>query len=145
MKAKTAVSVVTANWKVGEVEQTCIRQPEDIYRVLQPLIAELEQEAVCAIALNIRNKIIGVRIVTLGTSTESLVAPKETFRDAILLNASGLILAHNHPSGDPSPSAEDLMVTRRMREAGVVLGIELLDHMIVTRDSYCSLKTEGLM
>lgn len=89
------------------------------------------QEHFYAIHLNRRNRPLGRQLITLGTLNSTLVAPREVFRGAILANASALIVAHNHPSGDPSPSAADISVTRRLREASAVMEIELLDHVVV--------------
>lgn len=139
------VAVIAAQWRVGDVPAEVLRAPDSVYKILAPFIGSLEQEAVAVIALNARSRVIGVRIATLGTATSSLIEPREIFRDAIILNASSIVLAHNHPSGETSPSADDIAVTRRIQQAGKVLGIELLDHLIVTRDSFLSLKSAGVL
>jgi DNA repair protein RadC len=89
------------------------------------------QEAFYCVYLDRKNHPLGRHLITLGTVDSTLVAPREVFRGAILAGASGLVVAHNHPSGDPSPSAADLHITRILREASKILQIELLDHVIV--------------
>lgn len=89
------------------------------------------QEAFYAVYLNRKNRPLGRHLITLGTANSSLVHPREVFRGAILSGASAVIVAHNHPSGDPSPSSADIQVTRSLREAARILDIDLLDHVIV--------------
>jgi DNA repair protein RadC len=88
------------------------------------------QEMVYVIFLSRKNKALGRHLVTIGTLTAALCAPREVFRPAILASASSIVVAHNHPSGDPSPSAADLEITRALRSAGEVIGIPLMDHVI---------------
>lgn len=95
------------------------------------------------IALDTKNKINGLHILSEGTLDQSLVHPREVFKQAILNNASQLILFHNHPSGDPTPSKEDIAVTKRMVECGDLMGIEVLDHIIVGDRIWTSLKEQG--
>jgi DNA repair protein RadC len=110
------------------------------------------QEAFYCIYLNRKNFPIGRHMITLGTATSTLSAPREVFRGAILSGATALIIAHNHPSGDPSPSSADLTVTRNLREASKVIDIELLDHVIIgdakadpTGLGYYSLRERGVL
>ena len=95
--------------------------------------------------LNTKNHIVGVMEVTRGTLDSSLVHPREVFRGAILHNAASIILCHNHPSGDSAPSREDMKVTERIKQAGKVLGIDLLDHVIIGNGEYTSIREEGLL
>tara|TARA_Y100000588_G_C14113876_1_gene864206 strand:+ start:531 stop:1250 length:720 start_codon:yes stop_codon:yes gene_type:complete len=104
---------------------------EKVRQLLHPIAAGLEVEKFWVICLNRKNRLMKLEAVTKGTATSSLVHPRETFRPAIANGASAIIVAHNHPSGDPSPSSADLTVTRRLRDSGEVLGIELLDHVII--------------
>src|SRR5690606_34740273 len=90
-----------------------------------------DREHFVVLLLDTQNQIIGIHTVTVGTLDASLIHPREVFKSAILANAASIILAHNHPSGDPAPSAEDRSVTRLLTEAGVTIGIEVLDHVIV--------------
>lgn len=103
------------------------------------------QEIVCEIMLNTKNHIVGVMEVTRGTLDSSLVHPREVFRGAILHNAASIILCHNHPSGDSAPSREDMKVTERIKQAGKVFGIDLLDHVIIGNGEYTSIREEGLL
>jgi DNA repair protein RadC len=89
------------------------------------------QEAFYCVYLDRKNHPIGRHLITLGTATSTLVAPREVFRGAILANATALVVAHNHPSGDPAPSAADVQITRVLREAAKIIDIELIDHLIV--------------
>jgi len=94
-----------------------------------------------------KNRITGLHIVSEGSLNQSIVHPRETFKAAILANAAAVILAHNHPSGDTSPSREDREITRRLQEAGELLGIKVLDHVIVATDTgnYLSFTESGLL
>lgn len=123
------------------------RTPEDAYRFLQD-IATLAQEAFIVITLNTKYRVLDRHLVTLGIADASLVHPREVFRTAIQDGASALILAHNHPSGDPTPSAEDIRITRQLVEAGKILDIEVLDHVVIGRDvqrPFISLRESGLV
>ena len=95
--------------------------------------------------LNTRSKLIGESEISKGTINMSLVSPRELFVEALMKNAVYIILMHNHPSGDPSPSRADILVTRRVKEAGEILGIELLDHIIIGDNCYVSLALEGYL
>ncbi len=121
-----------------------IRNPEDVYRYLEDM-RKLKKEQFRGLYLNTRNKIIHDEIISIGTLTANLVHPREVFQPAIEYLAAGLIIAHNHPSGDPSPSQEDLKVTRQMQEVGKTMAIDLLDHIIIGGEKYISLRNQGLM
>ena len=95
------------------------------------------------ICMNTKNKIIGVFEISHGSVNSSIVSPREVFQKALLANAVSIIVMHNHPSGDSTPSREDIEVTRRLSEAGKIVGVELLDHIIVGDRVYCSLKEKG--
>ena len=114
-----------------------------------PELKGLAQEVMAVISLNTKYRPIEKRIVSVGIVDSSLAHPREIFRGAIQDNASAIILVHNHPSGSASPSAEDIRITRQMVEAGRILGIEVLDHVIVGDDnetpSYISLREAGLV
>lgn len=103
----------------------------------------LDREQLRVIYLNARHQIIGWEIISQGTLTASLAHPREIFKGAILASAAGIIMAHNHPSGDPSPSDEDIRLTKRIVQAGQIMGIELLDHVIVAESGSYSFKTSG--
>ena len=129
-----------------EVE-TRISCPKDIYEVLTKVcrIQCNAEEVFILITLNIKNIVTGYFEVHRGTINTSLAHPREVFKRALLNNASDIIVAHNHPSGDPNPSKEDIQITERLKEAGNLLGINLLDHIIVGEDKYISLKEKGVL
>ncbi|WP_374713258.1 RadC family protein [Symbiobacterium terraclitae] len=109
-------------------------------------IADAAEEHFVAVALNAKNRPLVFYTVSIGTLTASLVHPREVFRVAIMYNAHALIVAHNHPSGDPTPSREDREITRRLKQAGAILGIELYDHLVIGSDGrYVSLRERGLL
>lgn len=121
-----------------------LRSPEDAYRYLEEM-KKLKKEQFRGLYLNTRNKIIHDEIISIGTLTANLVHPREVFQPAIEYLAAGIIIAHNHPSGDPNPSQDDLKVTRQMQKVGKTMAIELLDHIIIGNERYVSLKNKGLM
>lgn len=129
-----------------KVSEDSICAPELAAQVVRSYIGLTDREHFVALLLDTRNHIIGLNTVTVGTLNGSLVHPRELFKPAILSNAAAVILAHNHPGGDPEPSREDISVTRMMQQAGKILGIEVLDHIIVTLEGkYVSLKAHGYL
>jgi DNA repair protein RadC len=127
-------------------EQTCehLTKPEQVSKLCRDM-ADCAQEAFHCLLLNTKNRLINRILVSLGIADASLVHPREVFRAAIEANASGVILVHNHPSGDPTPSAEDIRITRQLIEAGAVVDIKVLDHVIIGRDpAFMSLRESGL-
>ncbi|MEN9404747.1 MAG: hypothetical protein RL091_3450 [Verrucomicrobiota bacterium] len=117
---------------VSEGEREALDRPEKIAEYLRPAFeVNPMQEAFYCVYLNRKNRPLGRHMVTLGTATSSLAAPREVFRGAILAGATSLVVSHNHPSGDPAPSAADVQVTRSLRDAAKIIGIDLLDHVIV--------------
>jgi DNA repair protein RadC len=117
-----------------------LRSPERVARLFEEELAGLHQERFHALALDGRHAVLARFEVSRGTLTTSLVHPREVFRPAIARGAAAVIAVHNHPSGDPEPSAEDLAVTRRLLEAGRLLGIPLLDHVVLGAGRYVSLQ-----
>lgn len=113
----------------------------DVGRVIRGELARLpdDREHFFCLHITIRNDIIGIELVATGSLTQVEVHPRECFRGAIMNGAAGIIVAHNHPSGDPTPSPEDLALTRRLREVGVLIGIPLVDHIIVAERGIRSL------
>ncbi len=123
-----------------------VSRPEDIVRLVRSRLAGKKKEYFLAVPLNRRNVVSGYEeIISIGTLDSSLVDPREVFRQAIVKNAASVIIAHNHPSGNTEPSPEDIDITRRLVKAGETLGIEVLDHIIVSDDGHTSLKSKGLM
>jgi len=121
-----------------------IRGPEDVYRLLGPRMRDLPQEEFHALLLNTRHRVIREVMVTRGILDASLIHPREVFRHAVAEGAAAVVLAHNHPSGDPEPSAEDHAVTGQLVAAGKALGIPILDHVIVGRSAFRSLGGQGM-
>lgn len=120
----------------------------DVLRLLGPMLREsarLAQERFIVMPLDIKNKPLAVAEVSLGTLDASMVHPRDVFGAVIASNAGGVIVAHNHPSGDPEPSAEDIAMTRRLAEAGQLLGIPLLDHIVVGSKGFVSLAERGVV
>ncbi len=126
-------------------EEVVVRGPEDLYKLLRPRIAKADREHFVAVLLSSRNTVIGIETVSVGSLNASIVHPREVFKPAIVHSASALALAHNHPSGDVTPSEEDLAITKRLRDAGHLLGIDLLDHLIIGKSAYTSLKERKLL
>jgi len=125
-------------------ERTTIRTAEDVYALLYADMALLEQEHLRVILLNTRNQVMAVRNVYEGNVYSAVVRPAEVFKDAVREGCTSVILVHNHPSGEPLPSAEDAALTKHLVEAGALLGIEVLDHIVIARGGHRSLKEMGL-
>ena len=122
---------------------TRIHGPEDVIGVVTPLLRHEPSEVMVCVHLTTKHRVIGVSVVGRGGIDHVPCDPREVFRPAILANAAAVILAHNHPSGDPEPSPPDLEVTRRIEDAGRLLGIPLLDHLIVGDGRHVSMAVEG--
>lgn len=120
-----------------------IRSPADVQRHFRGRLRDHDRESFHVLLLDGRHRLISIAEVSVGTLTASLVHPREVFRDAIRNAAAALVLVHNHPSGDPSPSAEDRSVTKRLRSAGLLLGIHVLDHVIIADSGYFSFREAG--
>lgn len=112
---------------------------------IREIITDYSKEQFFVLNLDVRNRIIDVDKISEGTLTASLVHPRETFESAIRKHSASIMVAHNHPSGDTQPSEEDIRITRRLKDAGNILGIQLLDHIIITKHKYSSLKEMGII
>jgi DNA repair protein RadC len=129
-----------------KTERKKVSQPAVAAEVLWQFLEEVDREHFVVILLDTQNQMIGIHTVTVGTLDASLVHPREIFKAAILANSAAILLAHNHPSGDPTPSAEDRSVTRLLVDAGVALGIEVLDHVVLGESPrYYSFREAGQM
>ena len=128
-----------------ELKNFDIKDPESVVKAVRASIKDKAKEHFKLILLNPRNKIIGISTISIGTLNASLVHPREVFKDAIIHSAASVVLAHNHPSGDPEPSEDDLKITKKMVESGKILGIEVLDHIIIAKNGFKSLANEGLI
>ena len=125
-------------------DRPAIRDPEDVYHLLRAQMAHLEQEQLRVLLLNIKHEVLLVREVYQGTVCAASVRVAEVLRPAIRENCPNVIVVHNHPSGDPTPSPEDTSVTRRIRESAELLDIELLDHVVIGARDFVSMKQRGL-
>ncbi len=118
------------------------RRAKDVYQMLHPVLKDEAVEVFVALLLDVQNGVTGLVEVSRGTLTSSLVHPREVFGPALRLGAAAVIVSHNHPSGDPDPSIADKEVTRRLLEAGKLLGVPLLDHVVLGSEGrFCSLRT----
>ena len=122
-----------------------INCPEDVGRLLGPEMAPLAQEQLRVLLLNTKNEVVGQRVVYQGNVNSSMVRPAEVLRPAVVESVPSIIVSHNHPSGDPTPSPEDVAITKDLAAAGKLLGVELLDHVVIGGDRFVSLKERGLM
>ena len=113
--------------------------------LLESRMRHLDREHFCVVLLSANNAVIGIETISIGTLTNTQVHPREVFKQAIRQSASGVILAHNHPSGDSVPSDEDLFLTERLVETGQIIGIHVIDHIIVGEDSYYSFRDNDLL
>lgn len=125
-------------------ERVQIRNPADAATLFRPLLAAREQEHFVLALLNTKNEVLGVEVLYKGSLKSSAIRVGEVYREAVRRQAAAIVVAHNHPSGSTEPSPEDIRVTRDLRRAGELLDIELLDPLIVTNQSYVSLKERGL-
>ncbi len=128
----------------SEDNKVTIRSPQDVSFLVMEEMRHLDREHFRVVYLNTKNHVLGIETISVGSLNASIVHPRELFKKAILKSSAALILLHNHPSGDPKPSKEDIEVTKRMIEAGKILGIEILDHVIIGDNKYTSLKEQGL-
>jgi DNA repair protein RadC len=125
-------------------DRPCLTSPEDAAVLIQYEMSILEQETMRVLLLDTRNRLIRDPMVYQGSLNASVVRVGELFREAVRANAAALIVAHNHPSGDPTPSPEDVAMTRTLVEAGKLLDIEVLDHLVIGKGRWVSLKAQGL-
>ena len=141
---------LAARYRVSLVQEagasgpsTAVSNSASAFRLLRPCFEGLDREQFLVCGLDAKHHVIGVNVVSIGSLTLSIVHPREVFKPLILMNAGALLCAHNHPSGDPFPSPEDRALTARLRQAGELLGIPLLDHVILGEDRYYSFTDQG--
>ncbi len=115
----------------GEGQRPQVSEPRGAADLFQSYIGDADREIFAVLLLDTKNRIIGISTVSIGTLNAALVHPREIFKLALAANAAAVILGHNHPSGDPTPSPEDLEVTKRIRDAGELMGISVLDHVVL--------------
>lgn len=124
-------------------ETPAIRSPKDVARLVTEELRYLKQEHFVCLFLNTKNHVIGKETLSVGSLNSAIVHPRELFRAAIKRSAAAVICVHNHPSGDPTPSREDIELTNRLSEAGGIIGIDVLDHVVIGDNRYVSLKEQG--
>jgi len=128
-------------FKGGDLKK--INSPEDVYRLLYPGMRETKREMFIELCLDTKNQIIKQETISIGSLNANIVHPREVFKAAIRESAAHIIVAHNHPSGDPTPSREDIEITKKLTETGKVMGIDVLDHVIIGDGRHFSMKEAG--
>lgn len=124
-------------------KERSVRSPEDGYKLLKQFLEDADREHFIVVSLNTKNQPVSINVCHIGSLNASIVHPREVMKSAILSNAASIIVGHNHPSGRVEPSKEDIEVTKRLVEAGKIIGIDVLDHIIVGDETYTSLKEKG--
>ena len=127
------------------VESKKLSSPKATYEIAKKYLEFADKEHLVLLTLDTKNKITSISTVSVGSLNLSIVHPREVFKTAILANAASIILVHNHPSGDPNPSNEDISITKRIKECSEMLGIELLDHVIIGDEDFISLRVKGII
>lgn len=120
-----------------------INTPEDVYRLIYPRVREQKKECFIELCLDTKNQIIKEDTISVGSLNANIVHPREVFKTALAESAAHIIVAHNHPSGDPAPSKEDIEITRKLVETGKIMGIDVLDHVIIGDKRHFSMKEAG--
>ncbi len=118
--------------------------PLQVFEMFKDLVLETKEHFLC-LHLDGKNRIVCLDRVSVGSLNQSIVHPREVFKSACIISAAGIILVHNHPTGDPNPSQEDITITRRLKEAGELIGIPVLDHIIIGDGQYVSFVERGLL
>jgi DNA repair protein RadC len=129
-------------FKSGEVSK--IKSPKDAVDLIMEEMRYLKEEHLKVIMMNTKNIVISIKDVSIGSLNSSIVHPREVFLEAIKKSSASILICHNHPSGDPTPSTEDIQITKRLIECGKLLGIDILDHLIIGDGRYISLKEKGI-
>lgn len=123
-----------------------ITSPDNAATIFRKFLEDADREHLIVMCLNIKNEPTAIQTVSIGTLNSSHVHPREVYKTAILANSASIILAHNHPSGDPNPSKEDIEITGRLKDAGEIIGIEVMDHIIIgENERFVSFKAKGLL
>ena len=130
---------------VRDLSAPQVTSPEDAFELVRPVLVGADRERCLALLLDTKHRVLRVATVSVGTLDHTFMRPREVFRDALLANAAAVVVAHNHPSGDPEPSRDDEAVTRRLAEAGTLIGVDLLDHVVVGAGRWVSLARRGVL
>lgn len=126
-------------------QRIVIRDSADVADLLMPELMYEKREHVIALLLNVKGELESQEVISIGELAATNIHPREVFNPAVRKSAAGIVVVHNHPSGDPTPSEEDLIATRRLLEASKIIGINLVDHVIIGNGSYISLRAEGVI
>ena len=146
VKQVRAVLKLSLKYAARRPEIKKINSAKDTYVLLAPLMDDLDQEVIRCVLLDKRRNVLATPLITMGTLNSCSVDPREIFKEAMRLNAHSLILSHQHPSGDPSPSQPDIVTTKRVKDAGQILGITVIDHVIIGKEGrYFSFFDGGLL
>ena len=148
VKAVTIVAAFELSRRLAQLqggEKVVIHGPRDAALLLMPRLRYLQKEHFIVLLLSTKNHVLAQPTISIGSLNASIVHPREVFREAINYSAAGVILIHNHPSGDPSPSQEDISLTQKLVEAGKMLDIAVLDHVIIGNGKYVSFKEKGII
>jgi len=121
-----------------------VQSPADAAEVLRAHIGDSDREVFAALLLDTRNRVVGIHTISIGSVNASIVHPREVFKAAFLANAAAVLVGHNHPSGEETPSQEDVAITHRLRQAGEILGVPVLDHLVLGAATFHSMKERGL-
>lgn len=132
-------------FKASEISQVKITKPSDVADLVLDELRMLQQEVLIVVTLDTKNKVISKKEVFKGGLNSSLIHPREIFKEAVKESAASIIICHNHPSGDPTPSNDDINITIRLKECGKMMGIELLDHLIIGDNRFISLKEKDVL
>ena len=144
VKSLQIIAALEFGKRINAQSNAEILTPRDVWKLCGDFYAS-KKEHFAAFYLDTQNKLIERQIVSIGTLNASLVHPREVFEPAVVLHAASVIVCHNHPSGNLEPSSDDLAITKRLAEAGKILGIELADHIILTASEFISLKNKGII
>ena len=128
-----------------EEQKPAVKSPEDVIKSVKNKLKGKKREHFLVLSLDTRNHLINTHTISVGSLDTSIVHPREVFKEAISSSAASVIFAHNHPSGDPTPSEDDIKLTKRLVEAGEIMGIEVLDHVIICDRDYLSMKAKGFL
>ena len=140
-----AVRYEVSNQPERPEDMPSIHHPQDVYNLIGPEMSALAQEQVRVLLLDVKNNVLAQRVIYQGNVNSSILRPAEVLRPAVIECAPSIILSHNHPSSDPTPSPEDVQVTNDLQKAAELLGIELLDHVIIAGKRFTSMKEQGFL
>lgn len=140
IQLKATIELAKRISKPYNISKKSVTTPDEVANILMPDMRDASQEIMKVVVLNVKNQIIKISTIGIGTANATLIEARDVFKEPIRLNSTRIIVAHNHPSGDPTPSKSDVLFSIKMREAGKLIGIELLDHIVIGNGEYCSLK-----